>query len=132
MMSLLFTSFSTATPPQPLVEAFTTGAKLADGCRHVFLDVGSNRGVHVRMLMQPHLFPEAPFLRKWKFFDQYFGPSYATDATICSFGFEPNPAHAARLQKLGLQLRAMGRRAEWFSSAASYNLLARTTNLSVP
>lgn len=32
--------------------------KLGDGCRHVFLDVGSNIGVHGRMLLEPHLYPE--------------------------------------------------------------------------
>ncbi len=32
--------------------------KLADGCYHVFLDVGSNIGVHGRMLLEPHLYPK--------------------------------------------------------------------------
>ena len=31
--------------------------KLGDGCRHVFLDVGSNIGVHGRILFEPHLYP---------------------------------------------------------------------------
>ena len=32
--------------------------KLGDGCYHVFLDVGSNIGVHARFLYEPDLFPE--------------------------------------------------------------------------
>ena len=33
--------------------------KLGDGCYHVFLDVGSNIGVHARFLYEPDLFPES-------------------------------------------------------------------------
>ena len=33
-----------------------------DGCLHVFLDLGSNRGLQIRKLYEPHLFPLAPIL----------------------------------------------------------------------
>ena len=33
-----------------------------DGCLHVFLDLGSNRGLQIRKLYEPHLFPLAPVL----------------------------------------------------------------------
>ena len=37
--------------------------KLADGCYHVFLDVGSNIGMHVRFLLEPHKYPQAKIAR---------------------------------------------------------------------
>ena len=37
--------------------------KLADGCYHVFLDVGSNIGMHVRFLLEPHKYPKAKIAR---------------------------------------------------------------------
>ena len=37
--------------------------KLADGCYHVFLDVGSNIGMHVRFLLEPHKYPQARIAR---------------------------------------------------------------------
>jgi len=36
--------------------------RLADGCWHVYLDVGSNIGVQVRKLFEPQLYPNATFL----------------------------------------------------------------------
>jgi hypothetical protein len=38
--------------------------KLADGCYHVFLDVGSNIGVTGRMLLEPHLYPKVQEVTK--------------------------------------------------------------------
>lgn len=40
--------------------------KLGDGCHHVFLDVGSNIGVHARMLFEPHLYPPSSSTKKKK------------------------------------------------------------------
>ena len=73
--------------------------RMGDGCLHAFLDVGMNRGVHTRYLMEPHAFAGAQYLR-WGFFEAAFGPSYGSDERVCAFGFEPNPAHAARLERL--------------------------------
>ena len=42
-----------------------------DGCRHVFLDMGTNTGVQIRKLYEPHLFPNASVL---PIFDKFFGP----------------------------------------------------------
>ena len=91
--------------------------KLADGCRHVFLDVGSNRGVHVRSLFEPALFPGSMFVNE-SLWTRYFGPGHASDPSVCAFGWEPNAEHAERLRRLGLYYRAGGRRVEWFHSAA--------------
>ena len=33
-----------------------------NGCRHVYLDVGSNVGVQVRKLFQPELYDKAPII----------------------------------------------------------------------
>ena len=33
-----------------------------DGCRHVFLDMGTNTDVQIRKLYEPHLFPNASVL----------------------------------------------------------------------
>ena len=90
---------------------------LADGCRHVFLDVGANRGNHVRFLMQPRRFPQSEYLRLG-YFAEYFGPAFADDPQICAFAFEPNPGHAPRLTRLARQFRAAGRRVEFMQVAA--------------
>ena len=67
-----------------------------DGCLHVFLDLGSNRGLQIRKLYEPHLFPLAPVL---PLYERYFGqPNTRNNQQICAVGFEPNPAHTAHLQ----------------------------------
>lgn len=98
---------------------YINSTRLGDGCRHVFIDAGSNRGVHVRFLTEPRAFPHSRYLNAWRFFQNAFGEGFADDATICAFGFEPNPAHTARLDALGLRLRAHGRRVEFFHAALS-------------
>ena len=42
-----------------------------DGCRHVYLDMGTNIGIQIRKLYEPHLFPDALVL---PIFDKFFGP----------------------------------------------------------
>lgn len=76
----------------------------ADGCYHVFLDVGSNIGNHVRFLYEPHLYPAAKIARK--FFEEAFGPeSDRVNSDICIFSFEPNPDHYSRHEHLSLAYR---------------------------
>ena len=38
------------------------GENPLDGCLHVFVDLGSNRGLQIRKLYESHLFPLAPIL----------------------------------------------------------------------
>ena len=38
------------------------GKNPLDGCLHVFVDLGSNRGLQIRKLYESHLFPLAPIL----------------------------------------------------------------------
>ena len=83
------------------------------GCRHVYVDVGSNIGVQVRKLYEPYKYPGSPVL---KIFDKYFGSSRRD---VCAFGFEPNPHHYARLRKIETVYRARGWRVHFFLAAAS-------------
>jgi hypothetical protein len=55
--------------------------KLADGCRHVFIDGGSNTGVHLRFLVTPDLFPDAHYT---PLFSRHFGPGFASDPAVCA------------------------------------------------
>ena len=104
---------------QQPVNSELSSVRLGDGCRHVFLDVGANRGLHVRYLMEGRdVFPQAWYI-DW-YFDQTFGPQFVNDTTVCAFAFEPNPLHDQRLRQLSMRLRAKGRRVE-IISAAAYN-----------
>ena len=65
-----------------------------DGCLHVYLDVGSNRGIQVRKLFEPNLFPRSrTFLN---LIDKYFGER-RNSSQVCAVGFEPNPVHEDHL-----------------------------------
>jgi len=69
-----------------------------DGCLHVFIDLGSNRGLQIRKLYEPHTFPLAPIL---PVYERYFGiPKDRNLREICSVSFEPNPKHTAKLKNL--------------------------------
>ena len=55
-----------------------------DGCLHVFLDLGSNRGLQIRKLYEPNTFPLAPVL---PLYQKYFGrPEDRNLQEICSVG----------------------------------------------
>lgn len=91
---------------------------LGDGCRMIFLDVGSNIAMHVRFLYEPELYkPRHPYD---DIFDQEFGVerSKAPDGTYCAIGFEPNPAHRDRHQKLAEAYARMGWRYRAFFAGA--------------
>ena len=70
---------------------------LADGCHHVFIDVGANIGMHSRFLFEPDQYPLSPFNKR--VFNRYFGAHRDLRST-CAISFEPNPRHAARHKKL--------------------------------
>ncbi|KAL9182563.1 LOW QUALITY PROTEIN: hypothetical protein ACHAXT_013215 [Thalassiosira profunda] len=86
--------------------------KLADGCYHVFLDLGANLGVHTRFLFEPSLYPKAWIARK--FFTAHFGPEANRD--FCAFAFEPNPAHIPRHEAMRAAYSAMGWRHHFISA----------------
>lgn len=64
-------------------------SRLGNGCYHVFIDAGSNRGVHGRFLFEPEKYPQSEFSKK---LDIVFGGN-RTRQNICVFAFEPNPKH---------------------------------------
>ncbi|KAI9031400.1 hypothetical protein DFJ74DRAFT_754414 [Hyaloraphidium curvatum] len=98
-------------PPAPPPAA--PPPKDADGCRHVYLDLGTNLGVQIRKLYEPHLYPNSSVL---PVFGQYF-PGDRSE--VCAFGFEPNPVHKERLETLERTYRAMGWRVKVFQAAVT-------------
>ncbi|KAH3693858.1 hypothetical protein DPMN_081297 [Dreissena polymorpha] len=56
-------------------------------CKYVYLDLGSNKGVQIRKLYEPWLYPGAAII---PFFDTLFGKitQYSRRGDVCSFGFE--------------------------------------------
>jgi len=81
--------------------------KLADGCHHVYVDVGSNIGVHSRFLFEPEKYPKATLALN--IFNANFGSPIDRDGRdICVFAWEPNPAHAVRHQKLEVAYASLG------------------------
>ena len=82
----------------PAVDDEANILKFVSGCKFLFLDLGSNRGTHIRKLFEPHLYQNAPYLQ---IFDGMFGnasfrsqPSSVTG--LCGIGIEPNPRWAQR------------------------------------
>jgi hypothetical protein len=70
-------------------------------------DVDANIGVHSRFLFGPHLYPDATTAHS--FFNQQFSPHGMRDSRdICSFAFEPNPNHAATLQRTAKAYQTQG------------------------
>lgn len=88
---------------------------LAEGCTHVYLDVGTNRGVQLRKLLQPQYYPGAKVL---PVFDVFFGTDRASHSSLCAFGFEPNPSHTAWLQRIERAYTAHGWRVKVFTETA--------------
>lgn len=105
------------------------GPRLADGCLHVFLDVGANIGVHTRFLFEPEKYPNRDG-RVDAVFDGAFGQlggkgggggnaGRRDNRDICSFGFEPNPKHWERHRQLEESYRKVGWRYTAIQAGAS-------------
>ena len=76
--------------------------RMGDGCKHVYLDLGSNIGVHNRFLFQPEFYPKTSMRAV---FNEAFGSPRmrsmpSNESGICAFAFEANPMHAARLRAM--------------------------------
>lgn len=83
-----------------------------DGCRYVFLDLGSNIGIHARFLFEPELYPNQKYTSL--FFDAYFPrENRIKRSDICVVGFEPNPNHRKRLERLQQYYTSKGLRCYW-------------------
>ena len=82
-------------------------------CEAVYLDVGSNIGVQIRKLFEPHKYPGAPVHALFK---ETFA---STDrCRVCAIGVEPNPRHRNRLSQLQSRLAAAGAGVTVFEAAA--------------
>eukprot|EP00977_Amphora_coffeiformis_P007432 scaffold1605_cov158-Amphora_coffeaeformis.AAC.15 len=92
--------------------------KEADGCYHVYLDVGANIGIHSRFLYEPEKYPSAGLPLKI-FNDEFGNPTVRDNRDFCVFEFEPNPNHRAKLQANQDAYRAMGWRYHVHNVAAS-------------
>ena len=91
-------------------------ARLGDGCYHVFLDVGSNRGVHGRFFFEPEKYPRSKFAKR---FQSILPDTGKRRKTSCVFAFEPNPLHAPTQKQTTRKYRAMGWRYTYVGAAAS-------------
>ena len=86
-------------------------------CSHLYLDVGSNIGVQIRKLFEPHKYLDAPVE---KVFERSFGEP--PRCNVCAIGMEPNPRHAGRLSELEAKLQRQG------APVAMLNMAAGTYN----
>jgi len=86
-----------------------------DGCKSVYLDGGSNRGIQIRKIFEPERYPGDPVL---PIYDRLFGPNRSTDSEMCVVGFEPNPHHTAKLQELEAAYNKKGWRVKIFTETA--------------
>lgn len=84
-------------------------------CAYVFLDIGSNRGMHSKFLYDASArWPDSPYATR--LFPAFFG---AHRNETCSVLFEPNPVHAARQHHLQQVWRRAGRRSMFAPFAVS-------------
>lgn len=123
-------------------EEGSTGKALGDGCYHVFLDVGSNVGMHGRFVLEPTKFPPITKGPGWavqahiqmmKIFDDNFGKNRGvtmnvttglqgntnSNGNVCVFAFEPNPENRARQLELEHAYRKVGLRYHAISAGVS-------------
>ncbi|UJR11445.1 hypothetical protein I4U23_015624 [Adineta vaga] len=63
-----------------------------DGCRFVYIDMGTNIGIQIRKLYEPQLYPNSTIS---PLFARMFG-TYTKQ--VCSVGFEANPVHDVYLK----------------------------------
>ena len=90
--------------------------RLADGCAHVYLDVGANIGMHERFLFEKELYPATQAMQGYM--DSVFGVA-TPRSSICTFGFEGNPKHDDRLESLEKCYNdVMGYRTKFFRGTA--------------
>jgi FkbM family methyltransferase len=98
-------------------DAWDAEPNMFDNCSNVFVDVGSNRGTHIRKLYEPEKYPRAKYL---KVFDAAFGPEQfrrqaSSKTGICAFGFEANPRWTSRFREIEAAYSKHGWRAKWFA-----------------
>lgn len=109
-----------------------TRPRRGDGCWHVYLDVGSNIGVQVRKLFEPHLYPGALVLDLFEsrfhidrlkpvpltVINPHFTHNTNLTSHICAFGWEPNPQHTDWLHILEIAYHQNGWRTKFLTETA--------------
>jgi len=102
---------------EPNLGSFDNGKNnILDGCRFVYLDVGTNIGVQIRKLFEPKLYPNASI---HQVFDRYFGNlKERTNEGVCAVGFEPNPSHTFHLQGIEESYRSCDWRLKMYTETA--------------
>jgi hypothetical protein len=89
--------------------------RYGDNCKHIFIDLGCNRGIQIRKLFEPSKFNklEASIMPQ---FDYYFS---GKREDVCAFSFEPNPLHVLILRELEAVYNSIGFRYKHFAAAVS-------------
>jgi len=91
---------------------YTSQQNLLDGCGYVYIDLGTNIGVQIRKVYEPHLYPDAPVLPLFK---EIFGNH---SDKVCSVGFEANPLHDSYLKEFESYCLRRNWRVKIFTSTA--------------
>jgi len=84
-------------------------------CENIYLDFGTNIGVQIRKLFEPHKYPKALVTQV---FDSVFGEVKHRPKTTCALGMEPNPDQHERLQSLETGYNQRGFRVHIYPFAA--------------
>lgn len=100
-------------------------ARIEAACTAAYLDLGTNIGVQLRKLFEPHLYRGAPMLA---LFDACLGPAPKRLRRVCAFGFEANPIHTKRLRALQSAYRNLG----WNVTVATETLVGDREQVDVP
>ena len=105
-------------PQRSLKEVQSPIIHVNQDCQFVYLDLGSNKGVQIRKLYEPWLYPGAAII---PFFDKLFGhiTKSSRRGNVCSFGFEANPRHMGRLKHIEQSYRRKGLNVTFYNNAVS-------------
>ena len=99
---------------------------ILDGCQYVYIDLGTNIGIQIRKLYEPHLYPRADVL---PLFREVFGNH---TSEVCSVGFEANPLHTDYLKQFESYCLRRNWRVKIFTSLAVSTLNANLTFYTEP
>lgn len=83
------------------------------GCEHVLIDLGSNRGLQIRKLFEPHYYSNSKLV---DFYKNFFGQNVTG---VCAFGFEANPRWTHRLKLIAETYRSANLKTVIFTRTAA-------------
>ena len=75
-------------------------------CQHLYFDMGTNVGVQLRKLYEPHYYPNASVLLNH--YERWFHGRANQFRRVCSLGFEPSVTHFHRLMAQQQAYQAAG------------------------